>query len=273
MKLSVAFCSDMRCGYYDRVAAGMQSALQREEEAELFTWKGETILPHAALPYLQVAGLVCAGIKAEVLTGLMDKTPLLGCSHAWESVPWPRVVNDDFAGGRLAATALFQHGFTSLAVLVQAEQWHFQHRVAGVRSAAAANASPCWIFDQPLAKPHPEERFSDVLDRFTAAQAAFLRGLPPGCGVVAITPRDGTQLLQFFEEEKEAGRKSGIGGILCDIPDAADRGLAHVQFDAEKVGAVCAETLLAMIRRQGQPEHLTLIPPRGVREGASLRRG
>lgn len=272
MKLSVAFCSDMRCGYYDRVAAGMQSALQREGEAELFTWKGETILPHAALPYLQVAGLVCAGIKAEVLTGLMDKTPVLGCSHAWESVPWPRVVNDDFAGGRLAAETLLQQGFTSLAVLMQVDQWHFQQRLAGVQAAALRADCACVLYQKELEKPNPGERFTEVMQRFTAAQAAFLRSLPPGCGVVAITPRDGTQLLQFFEEEKEAGRKSGIGGILCDIPDAADRGLAHVQFDAEKVGAVCAETLLAMIRRQGQPEHLTLIPPRGVREGSSLPR-
>lgn len=63
----------------------------------------------------------------------------------------PRVLPDNYEGGRLAAEAFIERGFTNLAVFSTQSYWYVNDRTAGFRDAAKKKHLSCreWHIDQP----------------------------------------------------------------------------------------------------------------------------
>lgn len=272
MPLSFAICSAATNPFFSQVVQGVCRRLEQEEDIRLLTWKGDHLIPPAALPYLSPDALILGALSSDQLNNLPPGPLTLGFSNAQQTFPWPRVVNDDRMVGELAANALIDAGYTRICLCGFFHGNHYQLRGKGVTALAKTRGIPCETLDTSIPPPAPGEDFQQVWDRRQIFLRTTLQALPKNTGLVVVDASVATELGHLLREEVKRPVPDEIGLVVADLVTAENIELSHVILPGEKVGQRCVETLLSGLRDPAYSiPPSQKIPPQDIAMGSTLR--
>lgn len=272
MAFKLAFCANHENPYFDAVLEHTRAGLADDPDIELMEWEGSARFPLAALPYLKPDGVLVGAVAEAELAKLPQGLEVFGFSNGLKSSPFARVVNDDVAVGRLAASALARAGYAHWMVFADNDLHHAQQRIAGMRAVAEECGIPLHRLNLNLRKSAPDETFQDVWREHEASLEASLAALPPHTGILATTAATANEVLDTLREFSDKSIPDELGLVVADEVYPTDRNLACVRLDAEGV----VRRLLEWVRlRAADPEAslpmVECLPPIELVTGTTLR--
>ena len=272
MPLSLAICSSANNPFFAKVIEGVVRTTSDNAEARLLTWQGNHVVPPAALPYLHPDALILGAITAPDAAALPGQLPKIGFSNSQQKSFWPRVVNDDFEVGAFATQALLDAGYQTISIFGALQMHHYRLRANGAISATRKAGVPYQLIDTSLPPPAEGESFAQVWTKQQNGLRKSLTSLPPNSGLVVLVGNLANELNHLLREEVKREIPGDIGLIVADLVSPENRELAHIGLPGEKIGEVCAESLLRHLREPGWalPEIQT-IPPSELHPGQTIR--
>jgi LacI family transcriptional regulator len=191
------------------------------------------------------------------------KRPVVNVSGVLPELPFPRVVVDHEAVGRLAAEHLLEQGLTSFGFVGYAPHEFSRGRERGFRRAVEAAGRTVAIFHDR------GQRLSDPngLWRWNPAMLAWLKSLPLPAGVFASHDTQGVQLSEYCRQlalrvpDDVALVGADDDDLLCNL---ARPSLSSVALPGERIGYEAATMLEARLSRKRRIEQRTLPPVRLV---------
>lgn len=215
-------------------------------------WDGDGIISRAA--YRELAQLV-------VRTGI----PAIDLQEQVLGLGLPRIINDNEAVGRMAATHLLERGFTHFGFLGHPGIAWSEGRRDGFRAVAAKAGHSCDEFGaarRTLPRYHQrswEKEMDDV--------AAWIRAMPKPAGIMACNDFRAVQLL-------DACRRAGVAvpeevavigvdneEVACEM---ANPQLSSVATNPLHIGYEAAAALDWLMRGEKPRELELLVPPTGI---------
>lgn len=195
--------------------------------------------------------------------------PVVDIANAYEQLDMPRVVNDDFQTGAMAANHLLDKGYPHLAYVGIDEVSWSNTRKSGLLSVArerAAEEPHCHSVGLSWLKGEPS------LSRLTK----WLRQLPLPCGILAANDILGYRAGIAAEMDGiRVPDEIGIAGVdnddvFCELSRPA---MTSVSCDCEQIGMAAAAYLHRILSRgilsKDAPDRQFVIPPLGVVERRS----
>lgn len=220
-----------------------QRALNTVPPSWLETWRGDGIILRWSNPDF-AAALSKAGVKAVDLT------------HCIGPFGVPRIANDDFAIGRLAAEHLRERGFRSLAFCgFTGMRWSCRRQEAFLEAVKG----PDRVYESPLGGPE-----ALPWEREQMAIGEWLRALPQPVGVMACNDDRGLDVLDACRRVDltvpEAVAVIGVDDdpLLCELCDPP---LSSVIPNPEQMGFEAAELLDRLMNGEAAGFEERLIPP------------
>jgi LacI family transcriptional regulator len=234
-------------------------ALHHDPRTEMFTegwfptwlknWKGSGIIGRFETDAI-VNVIKELGIPAIDLLGVR------------RDLPFPQVLPDNDAIGRLAAQHLLERGFRQFGYIGwRNESWSEQRRRA-FQDAVTKQGCECSILQVPNFKTLPES-WDDLIEHF----AEWIRQQPKPLGLMLCFDHVGPPVTQACRQigvavpEEVAIIGVDNSEVLCEICDPP---LSSVSPNHEGVGYEGAALLDAMMNGAEAPTEPVIIPPRGV---------
>lgn len=215
-----------------------------------------------------IAELPCDGILG-FLAGegvrnfvLPLSAPKLNISSRYDNLPFPSILNDDVAVGRVAAEHFIDRGLKSLAFYGIPSHLYSQRRLEGFRSRAAEAGVSLSVYQNPP----PGDRAWEPGNR-EKALGAWLAPLPRPLGVMACNDVFAMQILmacdvcKLLVPEQVAVLGVDDDEMICELASVP---LSSVALAGERIGYEAAATLDVMMDGGHAPDHCVLLPPAGV---------
>lgn len=251
--------------YYRQILRGIKAYAESQP-----SWVFTPIAPEAAtvgaIRRLALDGLIAHVFTHELARALAHlRKPVVNVSGVLPELPFPGVMPDHAAAGRVAAEHLLDRGLRHFGFVGYPDHAFSTGREAGFRRAVegAGFCMSVYHADNPL-RPEPTGLWcwDDRLGH-------WLSSLPRPVGILASHDIQGVQL-------SEACRRSGLkvpddvalvgvdnDDLLCELARPA---LSSVALPAERIGFEAAKLLQNWITRGGRqpPRRPILLPPLGV---------
>ena len=272
---NLAFVSASQNSYYQDVLLGIVETLEEEGLFHLQSWQGNHVISSAALQYIEVDAVVTTSWDPNVIRRLPGNTPVFGVSNAKAEAEFPRVVNDDYAVGRVAAEAMLDAGYERLLLLKNLDHHHVRLRCQGVAEAAERHDLPVQTYELLLRKPLAGETFGDVLRESRQALQALAGELRPGTGVLAVQNNVAAEFLSVFEKASGLRIPEDLGLLVMDQNAPDEHRMACIELNGREIGRRAVRALDALLKGGAAPGpgSLVAVPPLGIRYGQTLRRG
>ena len=216
----------------------------------------------------------CAGFIGHVstlsLAKAMERTqlPWVNVSSVHPDMPFPRVMVDHVAVGRLAARYFLDRGFRSFAYVGYRNHLFSMQREQGYRhEIEAADGQLCSVFEEmtrhadPTGVQYSSAALNEWLVRLPKPIAAFTSNDVQGFHVAEACRECGIQV-----PEQLAIISVDNDDLLCDL---AQPPLASVALPTRRIGYEAARMLDRMLRGRKPPRRPKLLPPVGIVERAS----
>ncbi len=216
-------------------------------------------------PEIAGDGILCDFLMPEH-KGLLDRhgnKPVTGIFMAHPKIKVPRVVPDDYANGRLAATHFLARGFRHFLVLMPGNNWATQQRVLGFEETLHKAGLSCEV--HTMAEEITGNIFSHTVQEDWLI--GHLQNTPKPVGVfcsystMQVDPTQSTLDAGFSIPEEVAFvsiNNETHAGNCTAIP------LTTVDVDWFQVGWQAALLLHRQIQGESVPPETIIIPPKGV---------
>lgn len=185
--------------------------------------------------------------------------PAIDISTLNRTSPFPRVVNDDEATGRLAAEHLLGQGMRRFAFYGYASHWYscLRQKAFAERLAAAGHVPDLFITEEPFLTPQVEPRK-------WAALLNWLDRLEKPVGIFACC--DDRALKVVLSCEHLGIRIPEQVAVIGTDNDGWDPrpNPTTVECDFERVGYEAAALLVRMLEGERAPQAPVLLPPKRI---------
>lgn len=241
---------------YGRASGGWQVMAKRCRPVLLWEdldhWEGDGII--AWVRYEE---------EAERLRGL--RVPVVNVSSWLAKAPFPSILSDNRAIGRLAAEHLLERGLERFAFLRVLDTAYARDREQTFSETVCAAGFECRSLYAHSAvtdtgSAHPADPDTEEL-------AAMLRDLEMPAGVLAVTDFLGRHIIETCKEnDVHVPDELAVVGVdnetlFCEM---AEPQLSSVALAGEQMGFQAARLLDGLIDGERPPPESTLIPPTGI---------
>ncbi|MBS0205781.1 MAG: DNA-binding transcriptional regulator [Planctomycetes bacterium] len=225
-----------------------------------------------------VKPLHCDGYIAHIFhrpLGLALKSlrrPVINVSGVLPELPFPRVISDHAAVGRLAAEHLLSCGLKQLAFVGYRTHEFSTERERGLRTVAEQNGVRVQSFYER------NRRLEDPTGvwRWNAPLLDWLRKLEKPVGILASHDTQGAQVaeychqLQFTVPDQVAIVGVDDDDVLCELSRPS---LSSVMLPAERIGFEAARILDEWMNGRRSTDKTLVLPPAGVivRQSSNLQ--
>lgn len=235
---------------YGSLVRGIDVELERlgYQAVVIDTRDADGRLPHAlgALQGRRVDGIICGAARDDDVGALeriaSSGLPLLLALRDLDGPSWVRIMNDDEAGGRLAAEHLISLGHRRLAELAgPGEIASFPARSRGFRAAAAAAGVEVAPFDELAAAPVLEEGLrvgARLLDRLDGVTGIFAHNDLLAVGVISALRERGLDCPDDV---------SVVGYNDSPLTEFLDPPLSTVRMPVDDMGRMSAQRIVELI--------------------------
>lgn len=272
MPFSIAFCSDSSDPFFREVLAGVREEVDRSPQLDLRQWRESFTVPLPWVDVLEVDAVVAGACSRQSIEKRRGRFPLIGCSNALPEVSWPRILNDDVAAGRMAARALLEVGYPRLLGVFSEGGHNIAERLRGVEEQAAEQGIPLETWRISMRPPREGEAFEKVWTEHHRELRNRLRDLPDHTGIVLPTGAYAAEILDILRRDLQRNVPRDIGLVMADLPEDAERPLAHVRLSAREIGRRCTRQLLHTLEHPDREPPLSeKVAPGGISPGTTLR--
>ena len=174
----------------------------------------------------------------------------------------PRIMNDHYETGQLAAQHLIDCGLTHLAFFGWKHQWYSQERCHGFKDRAAEYGISCDV----LLRTAGEDHHFCWSDHMTLL-SDWLTSLPHPCGIFAVQDYRAQLLIEACHEVGlRVPYEIAILGMDNDetICEHSSPKISSISRNGYKLGQTAAATLHLMMQGKAIPSAEILIPPEEV---------
>lgn len=189
--------------------------------------------------------------------------PTVNVSNRYNDLPFPQVISDDFAVGRLAAQHFADVGYRNVTFGPIPRHNYSVEREAGMREQAA-KLGLNFI-------PVPRSHYSDNLESILPSTLKAMGHWPRPLAVLCANDLAARRLVQGVTKMGlRVPQDIAVLGVDNDDLECEEEepSLSSVALNGEAVGLHAAKTIMAMLEGMKVPSR-TMLPPRGVMVRAS----
>jgi LacI family transcriptional regulator len=187
--------------------------------------------------------------------------PVVGISNWPAGPPWPRVVSDNPAVGRMVADHFLERGFKHFGYMGYPDRWGCALRREAFTARVREAGGDCESFLRPLGGNvyEPAEYKEDF--------AAWVRRLPKPAAVMGCNDSRGWQVLAACRDlGLQVPREVAVVGVDNDdvVCDLARPRLSSLDLGQERIGYQAAALLEDLMDGRPAPEGPMLVAPKGI---------
>jgi LacI family transcriptional regulator len=211
------------------------------------------------------AGLLANIFDRRLVALLKDqRQPVVNTGAILPDVPFPSVMVDHRAVGRLACEHLVDRGFRHFGIVGHPCHFYSTEREAGFRAALEGTSPSCEAFYE---RPATSYRKRAQLFALSSKLQTWLKGLSKPVAIFACHDAWGMQVVEACRLAKlQVPEQVAVIGVdnddlLCEL---ARPSLSSIIVPAERIGFESANLLDQLLRRRRIRRTTMLVPPSGV---------